>query len=163
MITITEVRELLSYDPISGELWWLKNPQTRKSPGRLAGQTDTKGYRRVVIRGRVYGGHRLAWLLMTGQWPDGLIDHKNLNTTDNRWENLRIATPTQNNANCALTSRNTTGLKGVTWHKKCCRWQASIKENGKNHYLGLFDTAEAAHAAYAAAAEQRFGEFARVA
>jgi hypothetical protein len=78
-------------------------------------------------------------------------------------ENLRPATKSQNAANRGKTCNNTSGFKGVWWRRRYRKWQATIGVNGKRFYLGMFDTPEAAHAAYAAAAQRLHGEFARVA
>ena len=85
----------------------------------------------------------------------------NLVTDDNRWENLREATRTQNNANMRVRIDNRCGLKGVSYHKVAKKWAAKVHLNGEGIYLGLFLTPQEAHDAYAAAAEKIFGEFAR--
>lgn len=91
------------------------------------------------------------------------VDHKNGNGLDNRRENLRLSTPTQNNGNQKLQRINTSGYKGVSRSIPGSKkpWRASIKANGIYHWLGTYDTAEQAHQAYMAAAENLFGEFAR--
>ncbi|CAH0532169.1 Phage HNH homing endonuclease (ACLAME 27) [Ralstonia phage UAM5] len=101
--------------------------------------------------------HRLAWLYMTGKWPEQFIDHANMNKGDNRWGNLREANKSQNNAN--QPARTTSGLKGAYWSNASMSWQAKINKR----YLGSYGTAEEAHAAYMEAARERFGEFARAA
>jgi hypothetical protein len=87
-------------------------------------------------------------------------DHKNRQTLDNRDENLRISNRSQNACNRGIQSNNTSGFKGVTWHKTARKWAAQINLDGKHIYLGLFDVAEEAFAAYCAAANQLHGEFA---
>lgn len=95
--------------------------------------------------------------------PDGVdVDHKNGNGLDNRRRNLRAATQTQNNGNRRLHSNNTSGFKGVSWHKRGAKWLASIRINQRAQHLGLFtDPVEAAHA-YDSAARLHFGEFSAV-
>lgn len=147
------------YDPFTGQII-LRNPSN--SPGRRSGdqcRSSPQGYLRVSFERRFYAAHRVGWLLQTGSWPDGPLDHINLNRSDNRWSNLRRAEPWQNNANWRPMRD---GRKGVTVHRTG-RYQAQVKCHGVNHYLGLFDTEEAAAAAYAAKATELFGEFARVA
>jgi hypothetical protein len=95
------------------------------------------------------------------QWPEGEIDHVNGNPSDNRLENLRIANRFENMKNIKKPVTNKSGLKGVSWHEKGNKWQAHIRCDGKNHYLGLFQTAELAHEAYKKASNRLHGIFAR--
>lgn len=90
------------------------------------------------------------------------VDHKNHNTLDNRAENLRPATPGQNIANRGKNCNNTSGFKGVSWHKGGRKWIANAGLNGKTVYLGLYSTPEEAHAAYSAFVTKQWGEFANV-
>lgn len=95
--------------------------------------------------------------------PKGLaIDHINGNTLDNRKKNLRIVTSQQNGCNRKLGSNNTTGYKGVTYHKRDRLYQSSIKIKGKRQYLGWFKTAEEAANAYNKASKILHGEFGRI-
>ncbi len=88
------------------------------------------------------------------------IDHIDGNGLHDWRENLRIATFTENRWNVKANIRNTSGFKGVTLDKRYGKWNAAIRANGKRYYLGMFGTAEAAHAAYVAAAKEKHGEFA---
>lgn len=117
------------------------------------------GYLRICVGGRAYYAHRVAWMLVTGEWPDGPIDHANGDRADNRWSNLRMASPAQNNANARLSRRNTLGAKGVA--RVGCKFKAQIAVGGKRLYLGLHPTLESASAAYQLAASEHYGEFAR--
>jgi hypothetical protein len=100
---------------------------------------------------------------MTGAWPPGLIDHVNMKKSDNRWVNLRLATASQNNANRRATARSSSGVKGVYWHRRIKKWQASIMVDGRLICLGYRDNRDDAAALYASAATQHFGPFARTA
>ena len=80
---------------------------------------------------------------------------------DNRRENLRLCTPSQNLANMKKSSKSTSGIKGVSWSKRHRKWEAWVSVNGRRIFLGSFNTPEASHAAYARAARQHYGEFAR--
>ncbi len=91
---------------------------------------------------------------------DEFIDHINGNSLDNRRENLRIATNAQNLHNRKSNSTNTSGYKGVYWHKPTKKWRAKISVMGKIHYLGQYNTPEEAYAVYCKAATLYFGEFA---
>lgn len=90
------------------------------------------------------------------------VDHINLNGLDNRRENLRAATPQQNRANCEKHAASTSGFKGVAWHVRQKCWQARIKINGKQFWLGGYKTQEEAARAYDRAALAAFGEFSRL-
>lgn len=92
--------------------------------------------------------------------PHEQADHINGNGLDNRRENLRLATKSQNNANRRISKNNKSGYKGVSWHKASGKWVAGIKVNGKSINLGGYDTPEQAHKAYCDAAIKYFGEFA---
>jgi hypothetical protein len=161
-LTAARLRQLLSYDPETGEFRWLKSGSGRRLGG-IAGCRYGKGYVRVriMIDGRWYKAHRLAWLWMAGAWPKGEIDHRNLDPTDNRWCNLREATHSQNGANKRLQSNNTSGFHGVGCGVVSGKWRARCKVNGKEVRLGWFVTPGQAALAYAIAAEKYFGEFGR--
>jgi len=91
-----------------------------------------QGYRRIEIFGRRFKEHRLAWFYMTGEWPP-LIDHINGMRNDNRWKNLRLASESGNRHNVQMNSRNTSGVKGLHWHKRYKCWQGHVRLNGKTH------------------------------
>lgn len=92
-----------------------------------------------------------------------LTDHRNGDGLDNRRANLRAATPGENGQNCRKRSHNTSGFKGVTWHKHRRKWLAQIKSgDGKNRFLGYFLSADEAARAYDAAARDLHGPFATV-
>jgi hypothetical protein len=159
-LTRARLRELLHYDPATGEFRWLKRVSRPTRVGDAAGALEINGYRKITIEGRQYRAHHLAWLYMTGQWRSGLIDHRDGDRSNNRWDNLRRATASQNCANRRLPRNNKCRLKGVT-RTESHRWRAGIHKNGRRRHLGIFSTPEAAHAAYVAAARKLFGEFAR--
>ena len=94
--------------------------------------------------------------------PDMEVDHWNLNKLDNRRLNLRICTFSENQRNRGKLSNNTSGFKGVSWHKRAHKFRAQIKLNGKQKSLGCYPTAEEASAAYVKAAHELHGNFARV-
>jgi len=166
------LKSILHYEPRTGVWTWRERPDVRPQwNGRFAGKRA--GYARQATGGGMYWSirifdwpfhsSRLAWLYMTGQWPAELVDHKNLDGLDDRWENLREATKSQNAANTEISKRNTTGFKGVSFCKKAKRYRATIRDGSRQRWLGYYDTAEAAHAAYCAAAIEIFGSFARAA
>lgn len=97
---------------------------------------------------------------MTGSWPIGEVDHQNLDSLDNSWANLRLATHQQNTVNRPPRADNKLGLKGVKRRKN--RFIARITVDYREIYLGIFDNADDAAAAYDKAARNHHGEFARV-
>jgi hypothetical protein len=103
--------------------------------------------------------HRLAYLLKVGSWPADEIDHKNRVKRDNRWDNLREATPSQNQANIGLRSDSSTGFKGVNFNKQKKKFQAIVVKNGWRYHAGFHETAENAHQSYVALAKRLHGEF----
>ena len=153
----------LTYEPSSGILRWKRDETGYGSNGKVksghtAGYRSQIGYIYVTIGQIPYLGHRIAWILMTGSWPDHQIDHINGIRDDNRWENLRQASKRENQRNRRAQINNKLGLKGVTLARSG-RYRANICINGKQTSLGTFDTKEAAAAAYWEASITYFGEF----
>lgn len=147
-VTIDRLKEVLSYDPDTGSFTWLMSLSNNAPKGSIA-KNIRHGYMRVRIDNVLYMQHRLAWLYMTGSWPPaGMhIDHINGDRADNRWSNLRLATPRQNQQNRRNPEfSNKTGYMGVTLVGG--RYRANITNDGKSIAIGSFDTLEEAHAAY---------------
>lgn len=149
----------LAYDKDTGFVTWRIAVSSHKA-GERAGKVKGRGYRYIESGGFTYQEHRVAWLLVTGEWPPGIIDHVNRNGCDNRWANLRLATRAQNNWNTGPRANNSTGIKGVAMRANG-RFYARIRANGVVHSLGGFITAAEAAQAYADAAKRLHGEFAR--
>jgi hypothetical protein len=99
--------------------------------------------------------HRLILNATNGQE----VDHVNGDGLDNRRCNIRLCTPSQNQANRGKDKRNTSGRKGVTWNKCANKWQAQTSVNGKRKYIGIFSDVEKAHKAYNKFRISIFGEF----
>lgn len=163
MITADRLREVINYNPETGEFRWRVTLSQRALAGSIAGCNSPEKYVRIRIDGKLYHGHRLAWLYVHGDLPPSGVDHKNLQRGDNRITNLRPATTSQNCANRGLDKNNTSGVKGVSWYSTKGKWVAKIYCQGRKHSLGSFDSKEAAAFAYAKAASRLFGEFARLA
>lgn len=159
MLTAERLREVLHYDPATGHWRWLVTFNTVKV-GDRAGWTD-RGYIRIAVDGHSYRSARLAWLYMTGAWPPCQVDHENTVESDDRWDNLRVANESEQQANRKCFRNNVVGVKGVRRVRDTHRFAARIYSSGTSLHLGCFDTIEEAGAAYAAAAQKVHGEFAR--
>lgn len=160
------LNELLEYRPSTGYLTWKVQLGSRALVGQRAGCVKTErgkpGHRAVRIDRVLYQEHRIIWVLVYGKEPVCEIDHINGNAMDNRLCNLREATGSENRSNIGLIKSNTSGLKGVGWHKAKNKWRAYIGKDGRYIHLGLFEKKSDAAAAYAQAAKKYFGEYARI-
>lgn len=164
-ITAEMARQLLNYDPDTGELRWKCRPLSMfkagewrdarwsqakwntRYAGEIAGRINDGGYPLVNMKSyRPYRAHRLIWLMVHGRWPSGEIDHINGIRHDNRLCNLREGTRAENHQN--LKARHERGLLGARWYEKYGRWRSRIMVDQKETSLGYHDTEEQAHAAY---------------
>lgn len=153
-LTYEQVSELLSYDPLTGDLYW-KVPCGGRRMGVPAGSVDAYGYRAVAVLRTTYKSHRLAWLLSYGTWPEHELDHINGVRDDNRVSNLREASRSMNTQNLHRPRRdNKTGFLGVVWNGRINKFVAGIRVAGKSKHIGCFSDAETAHQAYVAAKRQ---------
>lgn len=152
-LTCARLKELLHYDIDTGEFFW-KISRGAGTKGEKAGYVNNLGYVCMSVDGRRYAGHRLAWFYVNGNWPEQQLDHINRVKTDNRIVNLREVSTAENNQNTSLLCNNTSGYRGVHWCKRYSKWEAKIKHNKRTRYLGRFEHAEDAYAAYLAAAAE---------
>ena len=159
LLTAARLRELLDYHPETGLFRWRVKPSKRIAAGALAGSPGRGGYLRVQFGGVTSYCNRLAVLYMTGSWPVGIVDHRNGDTANNEWLNLRDTSEGINQQNRHRASkRSKTGLLGVSVSGSL--FQAHIREPGvsgspgKQRYLGSFATAQEAHGVYLAAKRQ---------
>jgi hypothetical protein len=160
MTTLTQSQAKELFDYRDGDIYWRVRTSNNTKMGQPAGYKKKTGYLAISVNDRQCLAHRLVWIWHYGDVPDE-IDHINGVRNDNRIENLRPATPLENQWNSAKPVTNTTGFKGVCWNKKVGKYMAQIRINGRQTYLGLFSDPAAAHEAYIAAANKNFGEFAR--
>lgn len=152
--TAERVRELFTYESLTG-IFTRKVATSRNTKvGEIAGSIDPHGYRCIAVDGAIYKAHRLAWLYVHGEWPALDLDHINRVRDDNRIANLREVSRSENCQNSSGRVDNKSGHRGVYWNKQRACWVAGIGLNGKVKYLGLFSSIDDAAAAYKAAALQ---------
>lgn len=156
MTDYEEAHRLFVYDAHSGRLFY-KSTRGRFLAGSPVGTLHKNGYVVFRFRGKRRGAHWVIWLMHKGKFPDATIDHIDRNRSNNRIENLRLATRSQQQGNMALTKANSSGARGVS--QRGGKWKATIWTHGVQRLLGTFDTKDAAKAAYAKAAIEHFGEF----
>ena len=164
-ITPEVLRQLLSYNPVSGKLFWLRRNGDEKATkifNALFAGKEAFTYRmgKKHLQGRIlrhgFLAHRVAWAIYHGEWPKGQIDHINGNHIDNRIENLRDVDGADNQKNMKLNAKNTSGASGVNWDQRRKLWRARIKANGREVHLGRFKTFDEAAKARKIA-EQKHG------
>jgi hypothetical protein len=146
-ISFARASELLTYNRKTGII-------RRRSSGKVFGGPDGSGYLRAILDGQVFKAHRIAWLLATGSMPASEIDHKNGVRDDNRFSNLREATPQQQVQNRCLRSDNKAGATGVSWDRNKRKWMAQLRLNGAMIFHGCFDSKNRAISAYRQARER---------
>ena len=162
-LTQAELHRIICYNPLSGNFMWRIATGRRVRVGDIAGsllrdRADRQRWR-MNIHSRSYYVHRLAFLYMKGRWPRGQIDHKNGDTLDNSWLNLRECTGFQNQANRGPNKNNKLAIKGVSYNKKTKKFQASLRANGKRVHQSYHSTSEDAARAYKRAAKKFHGKF----
>lgn len=136
-ITQAELKELYDYDPATGRF-------THKATNKLAGNPNKpRGYVSLTINKKRYYAHRLAWLFAYGEWPAKSIDHINRDPADNRLQNLRVASQSENNQN-----RKTRGVSYIKGRQGGKKYTAQICHEGRKYQLGYYETEAEAHAAY---------------
>lgn len=162
------VRQVLDYDPAIGVFRWRWRADVRKEwntryAGMIAGSPSSAMYSAITIDCTSHLAHRLAWFYTTGSWPHADIDHIDMDRSNNRIANLREATRSENMHNIGAPANNTSGVKGVCWHRRSKKWDARIEAGGRRINLGCFANLDDAARAYAEAAQKHHGCFARTA
>lgn len=155
-LTQSQLKELFFYDDSTGIFKWNKKICRHVIVGSIAGSVYQDGYVLIKVFGKRYVAHRLAWLYVYGQFPDGELDHINGNRSDNRIANLRVVTRQGNQQNKARQENNTSGQTGVCFHSRSKLWQAQIYVRGKPVYLGQYKNKEDASVAYIDARRKLF-------
>jgi len=148
------LKSVLHYDPATGVFRRRFAKAYNAKPWSVAGRVATKGYVQIVIDGKAYMAHRLAWLYIHGEWPKQQVDHINGCKTDNKIDNLRDVSQSENMLNQSKPRNGK--LLGVSWHKTTQKWSARLQINKKVNSLGYFDNEIMAHQAYLEA-KKNFG------
>ena len=159
MLTKSKANELFTH--VDGHLYW-RISTGRAVVGAEAGfwQNSTDGrrrYRVVEVEGKAYRVHRVVFLMHYGYMPS-IVDHIDRDTTNNHIENLRAATKAENNRNIVYSRVNTSGIRGVDFHKGA--WRARVSVGGKSVFNKRFATLEEAEAAAVSARRDLHGTFA---
>lgn len=158
-LTVDLLKHLFDYDKENGNLIWKTKPSQNVKAGDVAGTICKNSYIQICINKKIYLAHRLVFLMHKGYLPKTL-DHINGDRADNRIENLRPVTASQNQHNRRLNANNTSGYKGVRWNKASKKWMSGLKLEGKYMYLGLYDNIEEAAEVVRKAREELHGNFA---
>jgi len=140
------LRRLFAYNKDTGVFTWYE-ARARVKAGSVAGSVNSEGYLGICVDKSVYLAHRMAWAYVYGEWPTMLVDHINGDPLDNRIENLRQATHSQNSQNSKVSVANTSGTRGVSRVPKSEKWNARIGVERKRIVIGTFATKEEAIAA----------------
>jgi hypothetical protein len=144
LLTQDLVKRFLRYDPETGDWTWIEQINSRVEVGDAAGTISVHGYRIITFFGYKYRSARLAFLYMTGRWPDKEVDHENRCKTDDRWVNLRDVTRSDNQINRDLQGNNTSGERGIHWDTNRNKWFAQVKRDNVTFSVGRYDTMEEA-------------------
>jgi hypothetical protein len=161
-IVLRRIRKDLKYNPKSGITIWIHPRSTKLKPGDIAGSQSFKGTtiefginkQRYIVK-----AHHIAWYLYYGEWPTKQIDHKDVNNNNNKINNLRQASDSQNVRNRKLFKNNTSGIKGIDYRISHQKYRARIAVNGKLIHLGYFYTLIGAKRARRRAEKQYFKKF----
>jgi len=121
------IKERFFYDPLIGKFFYRQRVH-HKNPCDRAGSNNMQGYNQIKINTVLYQSHRLAWLYVHGEWPNGSIDHINGVRDDNRLSNLRVVDDIGNSRNKAIQRDNSSGITGVSFDVHGGRWVAYIHD-----------------------------------
>ena len=164
MTEIVQVLERLRFDKETGQFFWV-NPNKHHLDliGKVAGcvgrSNPNKKYWVIKLNGKTYKRARLVYLVTHGKWPEPCVDHINGNSLDDRPENLRQATVTENSWNHKFRKRKINLPMGVRVNP-AGTYSARISVNKKQIHLGFFKTTEEAYSVYQMARKEMYGQFA---
>ena len=155
-------KEILNFlfDYKDGELYWKFSLSCKSPKGTIAGSIKHDKYRRIGLNKKSYLAHRLIFMMHYGYMPE-IVDHIDGNRLNNRIENLREATKSQNSHNQKLSKKNTSGYKNVTWNERKEKWLVNVRVHSMDFHIGYFDDIELADLAAQEARDKYHKEFAR--
>ena len=137
-LTADELRERLDYIPLTGAFFWKERPGNAwwnaTFAGKPAGWLSGTGYIYINVHRLPYRAARLAWLWMTGGWPDIEVDHIDHDPTNNAWSNLREADRSQQSQNRRNQSNNSTGTRGVSYSTRRNQFIVRVMVNKQTHF-----------------------------
>lgn len=146
-VTFEQLLKVLKYNEDLGTFTY-KESRGNRSAGATAGCLHYTGYRYIELGGKSYAEHRLVWLYHFKKWPDNAIDHIDRNPSNNKLDNLRDATTSENMRNRSIGKNNTSGFLGVSYYSSTKKWKAAFVLNGKPKHIGYYSTPEEASEAY---------------
>ena len=161
MQDLNELRQMLldAFEYRDGHLYWKKKKYVRK-PKSPVGRLNKGGYRNVTLNYKCYYAHRITFLMHHGYLPK-FVDHIDGNKDNNKIENLRAATQSENLHNSKRNKRSTTGHKGVKWSKQKQKFIGIVRSNYKEYYAGAYNTIEEAAKATIELRNKLHGAFAK--
>ena len=155
-MTLTKdfIHSLFEYK--NGNLIW----KVKNTKGKVAGALRPTGYVSIEINSKPIMAHCLVWIMHNGSF-DGYIDHIDGNRSNNKIENLRVVTWTQNQWNRKISNNNKIGIKGVRIRKDSNKYEARITVNKKRIVLGSYKDLELAELVMIMAREKYHGVYAK--
>jgi hypothetical protein len=158
VISLSYLKEQLSYNSETGEFWWRV---ARKGRNLMlpAGTISNWGYRVIMLDRQRYVASRLAWFYMTGEWPLFECDHIDRDQRNDRWANLREASRSENAMNTKTRSDNSSGQRGVCWDNQKLKWKVQISVKGAKRIQKHFVNFDDAVNFYKSKAQGLFGAF----
>lgn len=157
--TQERLKEVVEYNQETGEFVWRVSTGPRIKAGDPAGAYKGHGYGRIQIDGVRYNAHRLAWLYVYGYYPSALIDHINMDISDNRISNLREASHSDNLKNKKSRASTATGVKGITLSSSSGKYVVRIRSENRSYYFGSFSSLEEAKKVLYLNRDRIHGEF----
>lgn len=155
-LTQQALRKELQYNPETGKFLWLLHRKGRRG---TVGTVNKHGYLVITMSGRRIMAHRLAWFYMTGVWPAEELDHIDRDTSNNKFNNLREASHSENSVNSKIREDNSSGHPGICWDRQKMKWKVQISSSGNKRIQKHFYDFDQAVRFYKETAASLFKEF----